>query len=115
MTQSLPIIDVSPLFGTDEAARRRVADSIGEACRALGFFYVTGHRVPAAVFSELDAQSRAFFALPEADKAEIAMSRGGRAWRGWFPLGGELTSGQPDRKDEQEYHHPAPTNPARFL
>jgi len=99
MNHSLPIIDLSPLFGAEEAARRRVADSIGEACRLLGFFYVTGHGVPAAVFSELDAQSRAFFALPEAEKAEIAMSRGGRAWRGWFPLGGELTSGRPDRKE----------------
>jgi isopenicillin N synthase-like dioxygenase len=24
---------------------------------------------------------------------------GGRAWRGYFPLGGELTSGRPDRKE----------------
>ena len=27
------------------------------------------------------------------------MARGGRAWRGWFPVGGELTSGRPDRKE----------------
>ena len=27
------------------------------------------------------------------------MPHGGRAWRGWFPLGGELTSGVPDRKE----------------
>ena len=27
------------------------------------------------------------------------MPRGGRAWRGWFPVGGELTSGIPDRKE----------------
>src|ERR1044072_3444292 len=32
-------------------------------------------------------------------RSEIAMSRGGRAWRGYFPLGGELTSGQPDLKE----------------
>ena len=29
---------------------------------------------------------------------EIAMARGGRAWRGYFPIGGELTSGAPDLK-----------------
>ena len=29
---------------------------------------------------------------------EIAMARGGRAWRGFFPVGGELTSGKPDLK-----------------
>jgi polar amino acid transport system ATP-binding protein len=27
------------------------------------------------------------------------MPLGGRAWRGWFPLGGELTSGRPDWKE----------------
>ena len=27
------------------------------------------------------------------------MPHGGRAWRGWFPVGGELTSGVPDRKE----------------
>ncbi len=30
---------------------------------------------------------------------EIAMKHGGRAWRGYFPVGGELTSGQPDLKE----------------
>ena len=30
---------------------------------------------------------------------QIAMSRGGRAWRGYFPVGSELTSGKPDRKE----------------
>ena len=30
---------------------------------------------------------------------QIHMSRGGRAWRGYFPVGGELTSGQPDLKE----------------
>jgi isopenicillin N synthase-like dioxygenase len=37
--------------------------------------------------------------LPEESKRAIAMERGGRAWRGWFPLGGELTSGEPDLKE----------------
>ncbi len=27
------------------------------------------------------------------------MALGGRAWRGYFPLGGELTSGRPDWKE----------------
>ena len=27
------------------------------------------------------------------------MARGGRAWRGYFPVGAELTSGQPDLKE----------------
>lgn len=47
----------------------------------------------------LDRAAREFSALDEADKATIAMARGGPAWRGWFPLGGELTSGRPDGKE----------------
>ena len=27
------------------------------------------------------------------------MAHGGRAWRGWFPFEGELTSGRADRKE----------------
>jgi isopenicillin N synthase-like dioxygenase len=30
---------------------------------------------------------------------EIAMARGGPAWRGYFPVGAELTSGRPDLKE----------------
>jgi isopenicillin N synthase-like dioxygenase len=33
----------------------------------------------------------------------IAMARGGRAWRGYFPVGGELTSGRPDRKQGLDF------------
>ena len=94
--ERLPIIDVAPLLAAADAAR--VADEIGRACRDLGFFYATGHGVGANTLAQLDAASRCFFALPEARKMEIAMARGGRAWRGYFPVGGELTSGRPDGK-----------------
>ena len=44
----LPVIDVSPLAGDAPAtARAAVARQIQAACRERGFFYVTGHGVPA--------------------------------------------------------------------
>ena len=95
--ERLPVIDVSRLGGSD-ARRHEAAAEIGAACRNLGFFYATGHGIGADTQSALEAASRRFFALPEATKMEIAMPRGGRAWRGYFPLGGELTSGKPDLK-----------------
>src|SRR6185312_11204329 len=36
---------------------------------------------------------------PSSEKSAIAMIHGGRAWRGWFPVGGELTDGVPDQKE----------------
>jgi isopenicillin N synthase-like dioxygenase len=96
--QTLPIINVAPLLAHDDASMMRVADEIGRACRDLGFFYATHHAISSETLAALNDASRRFFALPEARKMEIAMTKGGRAWRGYFPLGGELTSGKPDRK-----------------
>ena len=96
---ALPVIDMAPLFERGRVAERAaVARAIAAACRDSGFFYVTGHGVAGAIVERLDAASRRFFALPLADKMAIEMARGGRAWRGFFPVGGELTSGKPDRK-----------------
>jgi isopenicillin N synthase-like dioxygenase len=96
----VPIVDVSPLIGHGDAASvRRCADAIDRACRDTGFFYVLGHGVSDELTERLDREARAFFARPDESKAAIAMAHGGRAWRGWFPVGGELTSGRPDWKE----------------
>ena len=94
---SLPVIDVGPLRGGRDP--HGVAARIDSACRDVGFFYVTGHGVPPELLDRLDRASRAFFALPEATKMRIAMVHGGKAWRGFFPVGDELTDGRPDRKE----------------
>jgi isopenicillin N synthase-like dioxygenase len=91
-TRHLPVIDIS----RDVAD---VAGAIDAACRETGFFYVVGHGITPALQSRLDSLAREFFALPDAEKAEIDMRKGGRAWRGWFPVGRELTSGAPDQKE----------------
>jgi isopenicillin N synthase-like dioxygenase len=97
---SLPVIDIAPLRRAENpAARRAVAGAIREACEDSGFFHVVGHGIEAEVLSALEIEARRFFDLPEADKRKIEMARGGPAWRGWFPLGGELTSGRPDNKE----------------
>jgi isopenicillin N synthase-like dioxygenase len=86
----VPIVDV-----TSPGAARQ----IDAACRRIGFFCISNHGVPPARAARLDDAARQFFALPDDEKAAIAMVHGGTAWRGWFPLGGELTSGVPDRKE----------------
>jgi isopenicillin N synthase-like dioxygenase len=95
---SLPVIDVAPLVGGNPAVQT-VADQIGSACRDVGFFYVVHHGVDAALTARLEDLSRQFFAQDLAAKMRIGMSLGGRAWRGYFPVGGELTTGKPDQKE----------------
>jgi isopenicillin N synthase-like dioxygenase len=105
-------IDVGPLVagaGDEEP----VARAIDRACRDTGFFPIVGHGVDAGLRQQLDANARDFFARSNAEKAEIAMARGGRAWRGWFPVGGELTSGRPDRKEGIYFGAELPTDDAR--
>lgn len=95
----LPIIDMAPLFSPGDAGRTSVAHQIEEACRRTGFFYVRNHGISDDLIAMLARASREFFALPEDVKLQISMAHGGRAWRGYFPVGGELTSGRPDLKE----------------
>ena len=48
---------------------------------------------------QLESLSRQFFDQPLENKLTIPMSLSGKAWRGYFPVGGELTSGKPDLKE----------------
>jgi isopenicillin N synthase-like dioxygenase len=98
VTDSLPIIDVEPLCNGSRGIAA-VAEALDRACCEYGFFYVTGHGIDPALPARLIALGREFFALPIERKRAIEMARGGRAWRGYFPVDGELTSGRPDRKE----------------
>lgn len=97
----LPLIDMTPLRdpGATPQALAEVAAQIRRACRAHGFFYVSGHGLPAELIVRLEGLSQAFFAQPEAWKQQWPMTAGGRAWRGYFSTGAELTSGRPDWKE----------------
>lgn len=98
-----------------------VATQIGCACREVGFFYIVGHGVDESLQQRLETLSQQFFAQDVATKMEIAMHKGGRAWRGYFPVGDELTSGQPDGKEgiyfgaELAAAHPLPMHGANLF
>lgn len=103
---AIPVVDIGPLVaGTPARApdrasdRASVAAQLGAACRDHGFFYIAGHGVEDGLQRRLQRLSREFFAQDVDTKLRIAMVRGGRAWRGYFPPGGELTSGRPDLKE----------------
>jgi len=91
------VVDIGPLV--EGTGAKRVADDIGTACRECGFFYIVGHGVDEGLQARLETLSRQFFAQDLDTKMAIRMERGGKAWRGYFPVGGELTSGKPDLKE----------------
>ena len=73
----LPVIDVGALAGrATPAVRAGVAGQIQAACRERGFFYVTGHGVPAELLDQL------------AD-ASASRSSAATSWnRRWLPAAG---------------------------
>jgi isopenicillin N synthase-like dioxygenase len=95
---NVPIIDVSELVA-DASGCWAGAAKLGQACRESGFFYVIGHGVDAGLQGRLRDLSREFFAQDAESKLRIRMALGGRAWRGYFGVGDELTSGKPDQKE----------------
>ncbi|CUF89090.1 2OG-Fe(II) oxygenase, putative [Bodo saltans] len=92
-------VAIEAWYDANTVAVQQCARSIREAFRTMGFMYIENHGIPQELQDQLDASSRKFFKLPLEEKMRIRMSRGGLAWRGFFPVGGELTSGKPDIKE----------------
>jgi isopenicillin N synthase-like dioxygenase len=70
---AIPLIDVSPLRGSDPAAKAAVARALGKACREIGFVYVAGHGIPEPLIAEVLAAGREFFAQPAAAKQALSI------------------------------------------
>src|SRR5260370_14688292 len=80
MSSSVPVIDLRPWFGGDEAARAAVAAQVDAALQSVGFFLISGHGVADDLCARVRAQARAFFALPAGAKPRYAVTVGGRRW-----------------------------------
>jgi isopenicillin N synthase-like dioxygenase len=112
---AFPLVDVAPLLDPAASPRAQLAvgRAIDAACRDSGFFLVTGHGIEPGLRDDLERLSREFFALPNEAKAAISMRHGALAWRGWFPVGDELTSGEPDRKEGVYFGQELPSTDPR--
>jgi isopenicillin N synthase-like dioxygenase len=104
MAHEVPIIDISPIRGDDEPARRRLADAVNEALERIGFLVVVGHEIPADVTRRTYRAAAAFFDRDLDDKNLIRIVPG-TVPRGYLPYGavalaqteGEVTP--PDAKE----------------
>lgn len=78
----IPVIDLTALRnGSDPQA---VARALVRASSEVGFLYVSGHGIEAAVIERARAAARSFFALAEETKKQVAVDAN---HRGFIPVG----------------------------
>jgi len=84
----LPIIDISPLFGTDIKSKLKVASQIDLACRNNGFFEIENHKID--LLDSLNFQAFRFFKnLSHEQKISLSPKKWNAksdfTYRGYFP------------------------------
>lgn len=91
----LPILDMSVVDADPDGFRAALLD----AAHRFGFFYLVGHGVPTARSEEVLRLARSFFALAPEEKDEISQLKSPQ-FRGYSRLGGELTNGEVDWREQ---------------
>lgn len=94
----LPVLDLAQLDG-GAAAAAEFRSCLRAATHEFGFFYLVNHGVPQALMDELLAVAEEFFALPDADKLAIENLKSPH-FRGYTRVGGELTQGKVDWREQ---------------
>lgn len=89
---ALPVVDFRQTPEDLRAQLRSVAHRVG-------FFHLTGHGVPVELLDRVLDTARALFALPQDAKDAVAMVNSPH-FRGYTRLGGELTGGAVDWREQ---------------
>ncbi|PSN73688.1 naringenin,2-oxoglutarate 3-dioxygenase [Corynespora cassiicola Philippines] len=100
---SLPLIDISPFLDPTSTplSRQKTATALNAACTSYGFFYLTGHGIPASRLSQIISLARTFFSLALEQKNKIKRydaggPEGGDGARGYQAMGENVTAGKRD-------------------
>lgn len=113
---NLPVLDLS-LWLAKGQSRQHFLQQLAQASREVGFFYLTGHGIAIEQQQHILDLAKTFFALPDADKQAVQMVKSPH-FRGYTRLGGELTQGQVDQREqfdimnEQQVLAPSAETPA---
>jgi isopenicillin N synthase-like dioxygenase len=83
MSDTIPIIDLEPLFSGDAGGHQKVAQELYQVYSTLGFGLVINHGVPSRVIADIFTASKNFHALTQAEKMQIKYHR---YLRGYLPL-----------------------------
>lgn len=100
----LPVLDLTVADSDPDAFRV----ALREAAHTFGFFYLTGHGVPERQVTEILGLARQFFGLPPEEKNRISQLKSPQ-FRGYSRLGGELTNGRVDWREQIDIGPERPT------
>lgn len=100
----IPIVDFAG-FNADASpdARKQIAKQLVDACREVGFVYITNHGVTDDTLQKAFAISKKFYDLPKGDKMKAPHPPGWAVHRGYSWPGLEKVSGAISEKDDEEW------------
>ena len=103
--ESIPVIDVNPLWDDGSSGVHAVAKQIYRAATEVGFFYVSGHNISRDLMRAVYFAAKYFFNLPEQTKRAISVNS---AHRGYVPFAQTTQPGRrhPDLKESFNFAYP---------
>lgn len=111
----VPVLDITALLDDSDPGYPDAVAALGDAARRVGFAQIVGHGIDASLFTDLLTHTRAFFALPDAEKRKVHIARSSNH-RGYVPPGEEVfAAGTADAKEAFDLSVDLPADDARYL
>jgi isopenicillin N synthase-like dioxygenase len=117
---TLPIIDISPFLDPEasSSARLETARALDNACRTVGFFYLSNHNIPPTGLHQILSLAHSFFDLPSETKQCIKLLPAGIAdgdgARGYQTIGENVTQGKRDWHEGLDLYRPVPESNVQY-
>ena len=97
-SDTVPVISVAALGGSDMAAKRELAAQLNAACRDVGFLVIVDHGVPQDVIRQCWQTTREYFDLPEEQKRKDESDDMEAYPYGYCPMGAETLQAGKDKE-----------------
>ncbi|MCF6389001.1 isopenicillin N synthase family oxygenase [Mycobacterium sp. MBM] len=111
----IPVLDVSGLLEESGPGYRAAVGHLGAAARDIGFAQIVGHGIDPTLFDALLEHTKAFFALPDAEKRRVYIGNSTNH-RGYVPPGEEVfAAGTVDAKEAFDLSVELPADDPRYL
>ena len=95
---SVPIINIQDFRKGTPTDRQAFANNLADVCHSVGFFSLVGHELEELQL-RVKLMLRKIFVLERSKKETIAKQHS-KHFRGWEPLGTELTNGRVDLREQ---------------